>query len=306
MARVPGEFLEAAASRLVARSNAVGGRGAATGAGRRFLEAAREHGIDVGHFFASWAHGGKTVREVCLAVPGSGSTAMYFTSNPAGEAARMELGAVVEESCRALRGTRLAQALLEPEEEGAAAGLAHGGFRRLDELIYLRRPRPAVGEFGAAYGDLPEGLSLTTWREGDDGDVKRALEDSYIGTLDCPELCGVRSTDDVLESHRATGRWEPGLWWVIREGGAARGVMLFNPCPEQQSIELVYFGLGPGLRGRGLARQLLRIGLASLERRTEKTVTCAVDARNLPARKLYERAGFTEFGRRVAMIRVVG
>lgn len=176
----------------------------------------------------------------------------------------------------------------------------------MDELIYLRRPRPAAGEFVGAHAALAEGIALDSWREGDDADVIRALEASYIGTLDCPELCGLRSVEDVLASHRATGAWEPGLWWVIREAGVAQGVMLFNPSPEQQAVELVYLGLGPALRGRGLAGPLLRVGLSALVGRGEKTVACAVDARNVPARKLYERAGFAEFGRRVALIRGLG
>lgn len=294
--------LEAAAARLVAVSSTE------KGAGKRFLDAAKENRIDLTHLLASVNPVRGSVREVCLAVPGTGATAMFFTSNPGGEEARSELAAVVEAACAGIRGggVKLAQALLEVGEHGSAAALEMAGFKRLDEMIYLRRPRPAVGEFVADAAGLGEGLSVSTWGEGDDADVKAALEKSYEGTLDCPELCGLRSTDDVLSSHRQTGKWDPSCWWVIRNGAEAVGVMLFNPCPDQSSVELVYFGLGVRLRGRGLGERLLRIGLAGLERRRETTVTCAVDARNTPARRLYERLGFTEFGRRVALVRALG
>ena len=41
---------------------------------------------------------------------------------------------------------------------------------------------------------------------------------------------------------------------VLRDQGAPAGCMLLNRCPEQRVVELVYIGLAPGLRGRGLSR----------------------------------------------------
>lgn len=293
------KLLEAAAARLVAASSTE------KGAGKRFLDSAKQHSIDLSHFFASVNRVKGNVREVCLAVPGNGGTAMFFASNPGTEAARVELSEVVRAACSSLRGIRLAQALLDTDEHGSAAALALAGFRRLDELIYLRRPRPAPAEFVPNLGSLPPTMTVTTWEQGDDDDLRAALDRTYVGTLDCPELCGLRPTQDVLHSHRSTGKWDPSCWWVIRDGPTPVGAMLFNPCPEQDSIELVYFGLDPQYRGKGVAGTLLRIGLAALASRKEITVACAVDARNSPARKLYERAGFTEFSRRVAMVRPV-
>jgi RimJ/RimL family protein N-acetyltransferase len=297
------KLLEAAAARLVAVSSTE------KGSGKRFLDSAKHNGVDLTHFYASVNRVKGNVREVCLAVPGSGGTAMFFTSNPGAEVAQAELAEVIGVACSGIagagRGVKLAQALLEVDDVGSAKALGLAGFRRLDELIYMRRPRPATGEFVPNVGALPASMSVTTWSPGDDEAIKVALEKSYVGTLDCPELCGMRSTDDVLASHRQTGTWDPRCWWVIREGETPVGAMLFNPCPEQESIELVYFGLDPSLRGKGVAGTLLRIGLNGLVGRAELTVACAVDARNAPARKLYERAGFSEFGRRVAMVRGV-
>lgn len=294
------KLLEAAAARLVATSSTE------KGAGKRFLDSAKQNGIDITHFFASVNKVKGNVREVCLAVPGNGGTAMFFTSNPGTDDAREELSQVIRAACASLRGVRLAQSLLETDEHGSAAALQRAGFRRLDELIYLRRPRPAINEFVPNVGALPPGLTVTSWSQGDDDDIKAALDRTYVGTLDCPELCGMRPTQEVLASHRQTGKWDARYWWVIRDGTAPIGAMLFNPCPDQDSIELVYFGVDPALRGKGIAGTILRIGLCGLTERKETTVACAVDARNSPARKLYERAGFTEFGRRVAMVMALG
>jgi len=71
------------------------------------------------------------------------------------------------------------------------------------------------------------------------------------------------------------------------------------------SVELVYLGLVPEARGRGLGRRLLEHGLALLKGRSERAVVLAVDERNTPAMKLYREAGFRPSLRRVAFIRPV-
>ena len=42
--------------------------------------------------------------------------------------------------------------------------------------------------------------------------VDLALDRSYVDTMDCPELCGMRATADILASHKATGEFDPSLW----------------------------------------------------------------------------------------------
>ena len=288
-----------AADRLVAVS-----AGGQRDAGRRFLKAAAEHSVSLQHFWASIGARGE-VREVCLAVPGAGRTAMVFVSSPDSHERQQEAADVVRKACGALEGLVLAQALLEAHETAPRRVLELAGFQSLDELIYLRRPRPAPREIGPAselIRQLPPGVELRSYTQRDESALKRALEETYIGTLDCPELCGVRSMEDVLDSHRASGRGDQSLWWLVIENGEVHGAVLFNPSPEQSSIELVYFGLAPSMRGRGLGTPLLKIALSQLAGRKEHVVCCAVDARNTPARKLYEKLGFSEFGRRKAMI----
>jgi ribosomal protein S18 acetylase RimI-like enzyme len=82
--------------------------------------------------------------------------------------------------------------------------------------------------------------------------------------------------------------------------------MLFSPSPGTGTLELVYLGLSPMLRGRGLGGRLLAFGLSHLVWREEGTVTCAVDQRNTPACRLYERFGFVRFEERIALVRGLG
>lgn len=201
---------------------------------------------------------------------------------------------------------RLAQALPEPDEPWAVTAFVDAGFRRVGDLVYMRRPFTEP----LAPGDetWPDGVAIrrVTGFDADRAALIEALDKTYRDTLDCPELCGLRETADVLDSHRATGIFDPGLWWVVTLKGRPQGCILLARAPEHRSVELVYLGLSPELRGRGMGAKLLRLGLSHLGADVDADfMACAVDLRNAPALRLYERFGFREFGRRVALVRAI-
>lgn len=306
--RVTPPLLLPAAAALVGR-----GRVDALTTGQRFLEAAAVHKIELANMWASVEPDGRSVRQVCLAVPGAGRTATMFTSTPGDGAQALELGAVIGAVCGAAAESCLAQALLEPVEALAMEAFAHAGFERLADLAYLRRPTPSASAARRSpEPTLPQDVFLRPLAPSDESALTGVLDRTYIDTLDCPRLCELRTTDEVLESHRAAGKFDPALWWMIdlEHDGARRteGVMLFNPCPAQGTIELVYLGLAPALRGRRLAQPLLEFGIrqCALRAGAMRTITCAVDRRNTPAIRLYERAGFRESALRIAYVRRTG
>jgi ribosomal protein S18 acetylase RimI-like enzyme len=318
--RLSPPLYESAAERLVGVPDRERARAA-----RRFVRVAPDHGIDLSKAFIT-VDVGRTgaptgVREVCLPVLGAGGSAMLFISGPRnGTAPRnarrndpeidhIERVAVIRDACAAVgrrSGPLVAQALPEPEETWAIDALLDAGFLRVGDLAYLRAEiseRPPAGVWDSD-------LRLVNPRDVERGSEARAmlaeaLESSYIDTLDCPELCGMRSTDDVIDSHRASGQWDPELWWVLLVGGAPRGCILLSGTPGMEAIELVYLGLAPEARGRGIARRLLDLAMTRASRRGYGSMTCAVDLRNEPALRLYERAGFRAFSRRVALVRVL-
>ncbi len=299
-----------AAAALVGR-----GRADAETTGRRFLEAAANHGIDLRNMWASVEPDGRGVRQVCLAVPGSGRTATVFTSTPGTSAQVDELARVIERTCDAIDGSCLAQALLEPVETLAMQAFARAKFERLADLAYLRRPTPSVAAAKRAPAPtMPEGIRLRSLAQGEAETLGDALDRTYTDTLDCPRLCELRTTDEVLDSHRAAGSFDPDLWWVIEQQSSdgswrAEGVMLLTPCPSQGHIELVYLGLSPAARGKGISRPALEHGLNQCAIKTRgalRAVTCAVDRQNTPALRLYEKMGFREFAARVAYVQRTG
>jgi ribosomal-protein-alanine N-acetyltransferase len=62
--------------------------------------------------------------------------------------------------------------------------------------------------------------------------------------------------------------------------------------------EILSIAVAASYRGRGLSRALLLTHLGHLAGRGVRTVFLEVEENNLPARRLYERAGFAVAGRR--------
>jgi ribosomal protein S18 acetylase RimI-like enzyme len=292
--------------------------GALRDAGRQFVKVARRSGLDLSRLWGTLdrtSPSSPTVRQVCLAVPAPGRSAMLFVSRPAvpaeSEEDRQERASTIVRACEALAaepgGPRVAQALPAPDEHWAIEAFEGAGFVRVATLAYLRREpdasRPA--DPGPAW---PPGVSVRPVRDVAPaspvrGFLIRALERSYVGTLDCPRLTGMRRSEDVLESHLATGEFNPDLWWLVFSNDQPAGCLLMSRCPDQQVVELVYVGLGPALRGRGVGRGLLALACRSLK---ADAITCAVDEDNAPALRLYAAFGFEHIARRMALVRRLG
>ncbi len=246
--------------------------------------------------------------------------------------------ALIETACGYLASTSpqglLVQALVDPPAPNRAGAqqviraFEHAGFLRLGDLAYLRRPVPLPSRARpakpAATGGLPAGVrvqSVADLRLGGasgeeiDAWLLAALERSYVDTKDCPELCGLRSPTDVLESHKAVGQLDERLWLIAFDEEGAQGCALLSPNRDGDCVELVYLGLGTRLRGRGLGRRLMEMSIATMEDLLRAGaiplsmhggLTCAVDTRNDPAMRLYEGLGFKSFSVRVPLVKRLG
>lgn len=297
---------------------------------RRFIAEAPGQGIDLNLI---WATGGlpdpsarraapkqpPQIDQVALIAPGAGRVGMVFASPPLGRSpadapADAGLTAAIDAACRAVGEKHpaqfaLIQALVESNQPWLKRALVASRFISVGQLLYMRRDNAAPpGPRLPISGPWPAKVQVVTARSlGPITTQNRVLEDcldrTYEGTLDCPELFGLRETADILASHRACGRHDPDLWWVAMRDGRAVGCALFNPYPDQGSLELVYLGLAPDVRGQGLGERLMTFALHHLARMSMQRVACAVDERNAPARRLYDRLGFARFDAREAFVR---
>lgn len=193
-------------------------------------------------------------------------------------------------------GIRVVQALLDPYASTNAPGdLVQGGLPRVTEMLFLTRPSHLPLE-------RPRQAPALVWQPYDPAsaaDFRAVLVATYARSLDMPELEGVRSLDDVLASHRATGRFDPSLWQLGRVPGEpdAAAVVLLVDQTDRDAVEIAYLGLTPPARGRGLGRAALSWA-RTLATPIEPRIELAVDVRNTPAVRLYQTAGFTPYERR--------
>lgn len=186
-------------------------------------------------------------------------------------------------------GLTLGQVLLDPGDSANRQVLDVNGFPHLTDLHYLLHPVSSTPPVGFADELETETFDPTT-------NVKRfekVLVRTYIGTLDCPELDGLRTPQDALEAHRATGHFNPRRWWLVRDRGCDAGLLLLNAHPDRDLLEIVYVGVVPEARGRGVGQFLVQKAIAQAHQE-RRSIVLAVDQRNHPARKLYARLGFLQ------------
>jgi ribosomal protein S18 acetylase RimI-like enzyme len=129
------------------------------------------------------------------------------------------------------------------------------------------------------------------------------IQHTYIGTLDCPLIDGMRDTADVLTGYQAVGVFRPELWFFVKDRGRDVGCLLINVHPDVLHAEIVYLALVPDVRGRGWGLQLARQALWVARATHCQRAVLAVDADNAPAVELYRAAGFQAFDRRAVWLR---
>jgi mycothiol synthase len=197
------------------------------------------------------------------------------------------------------REVDLAQVLIDPDAPAVRALYEACGFWALAELVYLQRRLSGP----IARVELPAGMTFVAYSPSTQEEFARTIAASYRDSFDCPRLNGLRKIEDVVAGHKATGEFDPSQWLLLREGAAALGVLLLSRAPRSDSMELVYLGLAPEARGRGIARLLMRQAMSCTLRAGLSRLCLAVDSLNQPAIKLYHAAGMSRVGSRLAMLR---
>jgi ribosomal protein S18 acetylase RimI-like enzyme len=265
---------------------------------RVFIEDPKAAAIDFNGLWIARQQTGRIVGAImtqCLA----GKVAAVWAPEVALIWRRSEVAAaLVAESLDSLRdrGYAIAQALIEkhaPKRE--SADLSRGGMPHVTDLIYLDRETnqsisidPAAPRF--------------RWQTYNDNNAylfHKIVESSYEGSLDMPELMGIRTIDDIMTGHQAEGRFDPSRWRIgfLENEPKAAAVLLLSTLPERTAWEVAYLGLTPEARGRGLGRTVVAEA-NELAKPHASRLRLAVDSRNFPAIKLYERTGFVAFDRR--------
>jgi ribosomal protein S18 acetylase RimI-like enzyme len=190
----------------------------------------------------------------------------------------------------AREGAKLVQSLLLPQESALARPLEGNGFARITRLHYLRH--------GLKLPLSPQEDRLT-YQDYDSCEPElfcRALLRTYEQTLDCPEVSGVRTLEEIIAGHKSQGIHDPRRWWLAWHQNQPVGVLLLAEMP--QGWDILYLGVVPEARRRGFGRELTRKALREANAVSAPQLTLAVDARNRPAWNLYKSLGFEAYDER--------
>jgi ribosomal protein S18 acetylase RimI-like enzyme len=221
-------------------------------------------------------HNGAIVGAVfCQALPGA--VAVIWPPQAAGDDPSVE-DALTAAALRHVAGVKAVQAFLPPEEAGRAGPLVRAGFRLAARVWQMRREKPAAPARPAI-----RGVRLVPYPDCDPAEFLQILMRSHDDSLDCPELHGARTPEEVLAGYRDCAP-DPARWWLARDGADPVGVLILG------ADELSFVGVVPDRRGRGVGRALVEAA--------GSVGSVTVDSRNAPAVQLYRSVGFAVAGAR--------
>jgi len=317
MAATPGYALAVAFPRLFGRSDPAENpvfrrarpdeRGAAVGlvfgapphaAASLERRAARE-GLDLTR---TWiAEMGGTLEGAAMLVPHPGRTALLLTSPPRdlGHAERVgRLAGAMLADAEAIAGLDLVQSLCAPEESLRAEAFRIGGLRHLATLDYLER---------ADHPSLPaprprEGVTFERWNPAERRTLERLLVATYVDTLDCPGLAQVRRIEDIVDGHLSACGGDARHWFIGFAHGAPIAAALVSVSLTPGTADLVYLGVVPEWRGKGVGAMVMLHALRSAALTGAQAMSLAVDTRNAPAIRLYRGLGFARVRTREAFV----
>lgn len=269
------------------------------------LELLQKGELDPGGLLVARGDAADDLRGALLCCSLAGACGLLWPPHAlAGAEARAIQDALVREGTGWLqrRGAKLAQALLEVAHGHFGDPLLRNGFRAITRLWFLRH---SLCDLSALPSPDPQ-LTFLTSDTVDTTYFQEIHERTYQGTLDCPELNGVRTMAEVHEGHRAQGRHDPQRWFLAQYAGRPAGVLLLNELPDLGCWEVAYIGVVPEARRQGIGRQLLARAIRMARACGTGFLSLSVDVRNHPAWSLYAQLGFEPFDERLVYLAVWG
>ena len=228
-----------------------------------------------------------------------GATATCLVSPPQNPSDVQPIRELIQLGVVELRGRaiKLAQTIMAVDDHLLAQAFEQAGFYTLATLTYMERSAQKQTSVMTS-----SEITFESMEHIPEEVMQRVLQETYIGSLDCPKIHGIRSIEDIIKGHRAQGEYDAALWTVAMWGQEPVGVLFLSPSPSAQCMELTYLGITPLTRGKS-------VGDAFMQRAVEQSATyglprivLAVDADNSHALELYSRWKFHETHQRHTMI----
>ncbi len=190
------------------------------------------------------------------------------------------------------------QAVLPVRAVIDAMRLVRAGYQHLAELDYL------VCHSDRFPSEKPDcGLNFEPYSPLQTTRLEKLVERTYVDSLDCVGLDGMRPIADVLVGYRKTGQHRPDWWLIATHAGQDVGCVLLADHPEHDQCELMYLGMVPEVRGRGWGVGATRHVQWMMRGIARERMVLAVDDNNWPAQGVYSITGFDVWDRRCVYMR---
>lgn len=229
-----------------------------------------------------------------LSLINQGRTASLLTSIPSSGVEAEALQVLLGQSISELRKHKvtLAQIVLnEPVPTLQMQAITDAGFEELAKLRYLERQTSATIPSKSNQTNH-SGLHFQSMETSCDVELGKVLEETYIGSLDCPNLHGVRPIQDIIDGHRMSSPYQPEFWFIGTIDESPVCVLLLNP--NDDVLELAYVGVIPSQREHGIADFCLAKATELAQHHDFQRITLVVDNANAKASKLYAKWNFAQ------------
>jgi ribosomal protein S18 acetylase RimI-like enzyme len=218
---------------------------------------------------------------------------------------------------------QVVQALVKDVHSAEAQLLTAAGFQHAADLEYL------VSLANVFPASPPTGeLKFRAYTEHEHAHFAALVERTYVDSQDCPAAAGLRAIDDVLAGYRGSAVFEsakenpaqwsaqgnpaqwsaqgnPAQWIIASNDGADVGCLIIADEPDHNQSELMYIGVVPEARSRGLGLSLVRYAQWMTRTAGRSRLVLAVDAANDPAIAMYTAAGFITWDRQSVLLRAL-
>ncbi|MEU8824390.1 mycothiol synthase [Streptomyces sp. NPDC048636] len=162
------------------------------------------------------------------------------------------------------------------------------GLTLFRELRQMRRPLGAPAELGIDEPTLPDGITVRTFRPGEDDTAWLAANAAAFAHH--PEQGALTQRD--LDDRMAEVWFDPRGFFLAERAGEIVGFHWTKVHGEEGLGEVYVVGVRPDAQGGGLGRALTAIGLRHLAAEGLPTAMLYVDADNGAAVSVYDRMGF--------------
>ncbi|AEM88161.1 mycothiol synthase [Streptomyces violaceusniger] len=162
------------------------------------------------------------------------------------------------------------------------------GLTLFRELRQMRRPLGSLTEPGFAEPTWPEGVTVRTFRPGEDDAAWLAANAAAFAHH--PEQGSLAQRD--LDDRKGEPWFDPAGFFLAEREGQIVGFHWTKVHAEERLGEVYVVGVRPDAQGGGLGKALTSVGLRHLAAQGLPTAMLYVDADNFAAVAVYERLGF--------------